>query len=146
MGKTYEEDRLFDIAFPLLKRIHRIPNDCKIRRHENIHGHEVDVFITWRSRGIPPLRSMVVELKQNDISKLIEQVVARRDLALWVYGVIGLPTYYVMDWILRKCPNVLPQLHQLGIGIITMDGDTPVALLRSRMTANVLSKYLKSEL
>ena len=49
--KRFKEDELFDRVFPILKRYHKIPKNHKVEFHKYLRGFEIDVYVTWRSRG-----------------------------------------------------------------------------------------------
>ena len=140
----YREDLLFEKAFPILKRVHRVSKDAKIQFHKRIHGLECDVVITWRSRGIYPIRSIIVELKEIDLLKMVEQLERRREFALWVYGVINLPVHEVVESILHPKYSLCDIIYKKGIGLISVFHEEPILIVRSRVISNVIAKYLEN--
>ena len=126
---TYEDD-LFDIVLPKLIELHNIENP-EIQRKKKINNLEIDVFIKWRpERG--PSRTLIAELKVRDIPKLIEQLLARRGLATWVYGVTSVPPREWIRYTLDN-PEHVRRLLDAGIGVIALERDeTPVVMLESR--------------
>jgi len=147
MKSRFKEDELFDKVFPILKRFHRIPKKHKVEFHKRLRGYEIDVYITWRSSGWPHIKSMIVELKEIDMPKLIDQVVRRRDLALFAYAVINIPVDKLFRWLIQYHLDLAHKLVDHNIGLITFDrSGNPVLLLRSdQSTRWILDKYLKGE-
>lgn len=208
----YAEDKLFDKAFPLLKRVHRIPRKHKVEWHKHLRGYEVDVYITWRShygslykkadkkntnlsseektvlktldkygslplkgivefsrlprrtvlktvntlikkrlikrKPITMLKSMVIELKENDIVKALDQALKRRNLALFTYVVINLKPAYLFRLLIQYHLSILQEAVNKGIGLISVAGGNPVLLLRAEMNINhghVLDDFMKEE-
>jgi len=142
----YAEDKLFDIAFPLLKRVHRIPSKHKVEWHKHLRGYEVDVYITWRSSGWPSFKSMVVELKENDIVKALDQALKRRSLALFTYVVINLKPAYLFRLLIQYHMDILQEAVNKGIGLISVSGENPVLLLRSEINTNwIIDSYFKGD-
>jgi len=208
----YAEDKLFDKAFPLLKRVHRIPRKHKVEWHRHLRGYEVDVYITWRShygslykkadkkntnlsseektvlktldkygslplkgivefsrlprrtvlktvntlikkrlikrKPITMLKSMVIELKENDIVKALDQALKRRSLALFTYVVINLKPAYLFRLLVQYHLGILKEAVNKGIGLISVAGGNPVLLLRAEMNINhghVLDDFMKEE-
>ena len=208
----YVEDQLFELAFPLLKRVHRIPRKHKVEWHKHLRGYEVDVYITWRShygslykktdkkntnlsseektvlktldkygslplkgivefsrlprrtvlktvntlikkrlikrKPITMLKSMVIELKENDIVKAFDQALKRRNLALFTYVVINLKPAYLFRLLVQYHLGILKEAVNKGIGLISVAGGNPVLLLRAEMNINhghVLDDFMKEE-
>lgn len=141
----FKEDRLFEKVFPLLKRTHRIPKKHKIEWHKHIRGYEIDVYITWNSRGWPSFKSMIVELKEIDMPKLVEQIVKRRNLALFAYAVINIPVDKLFTWLIKYHLDLAHKLVDHNIGLISFNrNNEPVLLLRSDMNTNwILDTYFK---
>ncbi|MHA1595656.1 MAG: hypothetical protein ACTSXX_13130 [Candidatus Baldrarchaeia archaeon] len=143
----YREDILFELAYPVLRKIHRIPQNAKITFHKRVHHLECDVFIIWKSRGIYPIKSMIVELKSIDIMKLVEQLIERRELALYVYGVIGVAPYVALELLTSRLLDDFLRMRELGIGLIAVEeNNRPVLLFRSFVHQNVLKKYFDGEI
>jgi len=208
----YVEDQLFELAFPLLKRVHRIPRKHKVEWHKHLRGYEVDVYITWRShygslykktdkkntnlsseektvlktldkygslplkgivefsqlprrtvlktvntlikkrlikrKPITMLKSMVIELKENDIVKALDQALKRRNLALFTYVVINLKPAYLFRLLIQYHLSILQEAVNKGIGLISVAGEKPVLLLRAEMNINrglVLDDFLREQ-
>ena len=204
----YVEDQLFELAFPLLKRVHRIPRKHKVEWHKHLRGYEVDVYITWRShygslykkadkkntnlsseektvlktldkygslplkgivefsrlprrtvlktvntlikkrlikrKPITMLKSMVIELKENDIVKALDQALKRRNLALFTYVVINLKPAYLFRLLIQYHMGILQEAVNKGIGLISVSGGNPVLLLRSEINTNwIIDNYFK---
>ena len=139
----YREDLLFEKAFPVIRRVHRIPKDAKIQFHRRIRGLECDVFITWRSKSIFPIKSILVELKEIDFLKMVDQLVRRREFALWAYGVINLPVHTIVEIMLNPKYELHEKIYGNGIGLISVFEDNPVLVIRSRVKGNVIAKYLE---
>lgn len=142
----FKEDGLFEKVFPLLKKQHRISKKCRVERHKFLRGFEIDVYITWKSRydyeygmdlqgnikrkTVYYPKSMIVELKQTDLPKLIEQVLKRRILALYTYAVINLPPRKVLRW-LGQHPDMFQKILDNDIGLISIEDEQPILLLES---------------
>ena len=204
----YVEDQLFELAFPLLKRVHRIPRKHKVEWHKHLRGYEVDVYITWRShygslykkadkkntnlsseektvlktldkygslplkgivefsrlprrtvlktvntlikkrlikrKPITMLKSMVIELKENDIVKALDQALKRRNLAPFTYVVINLKPAYLFRLLIQYHMGILQEAVNKGIGLISVSGGNPVLLLRSEINTNwIIDNYFK---
>jgi len=141
----YTEDKLFPLVYPLVKKVHGIPDDAAVQRHARLKGHEVDVYVTWRDtrglRGGVRTYSLLLELKVWDIPKLVKQLLARRELAMWVYGVTALYTREWLKYALKR-PQDVRALIDAGIGVITFAyNDVPVVLLESKVRPRYLIDY-----
>ena len=92
-----------------------------------------------------PVKSMIVELKEIDMPKLIEQIVKRRHLALFAYAVINIPVDKLFTWLIKYHLDLAHKLVNNNIGLISFDRDNePVLLLRSDMNTNwILDTFFK---
>ena len=91
------------------------------------------------------VKSMIVELKETDILDLVRQVVARRPFALYVYGVINLPSDYLLPLLLKYKEDALKNLINNRIGLVCFDRfGTPVLLLKSDYPPMTLMSYFLS--
>jgi len=94
-----------------------------------------------------PVKSMIIELKEIDMPKLIEQVVKRRHLALFAYAVINIPPVKLFPWLIKYHLDLAQQLVDHKIGLISFDKDgSPVLLLRSDENLQwALDKFFKNK-
>ena len=144
------EQELFDYVYPLIKQIHNIPDNAKIKRKTHIRGLEVDAYIEWRKfySNLNYYRnySLILELKISDIDKLLEQLLARRHLALWCYGVLDLSLNDIITYTLNHHEKMY-KIARAGIGLITMYNvngkPTPIILLRSKKRGNTLIEIIQ---
>jgi len=158
----FKEDELFDKVFPLLKRTHRISKDYKVEWHKRIQGFEVDVYITWKSRWYYyeendqgkirkrskyHLKSMILELKENDLPKVLDQAIKRRHLALFTYAVVNIPPDTLFTWLWKYYRKLGEQLLEKKIGLICFDKlGNPSMLLKSEENINLaLDKWFKKK-
>ena len=143
------EQELFDYVYPLIKQIHNIPDNAKIRRKTRIKGFEVDVYVEWgkfyNELKCYRIYNLILELKISDIDKLLEQLLARRRLALWCYGVLDLSVNDIIIYTLKHHEKMY-KIVKAGIGLITMYNDKPVILLRSKKRANTLIEIIQKTL
>jgi len=147
------EQELFDYVYPLVKQIHNIPDNAKIKRKTYIRGFEVDAYIEWK-RFYPNLKyyrnySLILELKISDIDKLLEQLLARKHLALWCYGVLDLSVNDIITYTLNHHDKMC-KVARAGIGLISMcnidNKPTPIVLLRSKKRSNTLIEIIQKTL
>ncbi len=115
------EDRLFDDKLiNLIESFHAVSVDRdSIRRRIYWNGYEIDVmFIAYtRGKGVP--RLFIIELKENDISRVLLQASKRSCLAHYTYAVINHQHWYIVDFIIRHWKALIPLIASSGIGIIS---------------------------
>ena len=88
---------------------------------------------------------MIVELKETDMPKLVDQVVKRRDLALFAYAVINIPVDKLFRWLIQYHLDLAEKLVRKNIGLISFNrNNKPVLLLKSDMNTNwILDNFIK---
>jgi len=89
---------------------------------------------------------MIIELKENDIVKALDQALKRRRLALFTYVVINLKPAYLFRLLIQYHLGILQEAVKKGIGLISVSGGSPVLLLRSELNRNwIIDNFLKNK-
>jgi len=151
-GSVYREDALLFHVLPVLMDIHGKDNywlepcfrDIDVYFHKKIFNEEIDVLITFiKEVHKPRMYKIIVELKESDLAKLVEQLLERRKYGTWAYGVIGLHPNTVLRMLMNN-PDRLKVLIDYGIGLIALYGEIPVVILESvrRKTPGTLEDIL----
>ena len=125
-----EDSYLSDELVSILARCHGLRSEW-LARHLLIDRLECDVVIFGLTRGYV-VRTIGVELKQNDVHKLAEQAIKRRKLFHYMYIVIG--EHWNTDMTIRTLHRYgyLSRLLSEGVGIITHEFGSPFIAVRSR--------------
>ena len=151
-GPVHGEDALLFHVLPVLMDIHGKDNywfkscfrDIDVYFHRRINNVEIDVMITFiKEVHKPRLYRIILELKETDLAKLVEQLLVRRKYGTWAYGVISLHPNTVLRMLMSN-PDRLRVLVDYGIGIIALYGEIPVVILESvrRKTPGTLEDIL----
>lgn len=138
-GRVYGEDALLFHVLPILIDIHGkdtytgkyVFDDIEVYVHKTWNNIEIDALVVF-TKKISTVRKykIVLELKETDFGKMIQQLLVRRNLGTWAYGVIGLEPNTVLRILLQNM-SWLKTLVEYGIGIISMYGNIPVVILES---------------
>ena len=138
-GTVYGEDALLFHVLPVLIDIHGrdaydrkyVFDDIEVYVHKTWNNIEIDALVVF-TKKISTVRKykIVLELKETDFGKMMQQLLVRRNLGTWAYGVIGLEPNTVIR-ILMQDVSRLKVLIEYGIGIISMYGNIPVVILES---------------
>ena len=81
---VYKEDSLFDDkVVSLISRVHNFKL-LYYRRHKRINHTEIDVYSVW-STPSGKRRTIILELKQTDFTKLVGQALNRREYGDYIY-------------------------------------------------------------
>ena len=130
-AKVNKEDRyLLDIAY-LIWLHHDISYDYKGILHYKFDNHEFDLVIVGKSREHKDWpRVALVEFKDSNFPKLVEQAVARKEYGHYVYVAYSGPLYEELPWRMDD----LQTLVQNGIGLIYtgVGARSPVLFLKAR--------------
>ena len=107
------ELELLDDALRVIEDVHGF-SLCNYVLGVRHGGPEIDVVAYFKTRSGKE-RTVILELKETDLPKLIKQLISRKHLGNYVYGVIGLPPYEVVSWI------DIDRVKQLGVGLISVN-------------------------
>ena len=145
-NRVNNEDALLFLALPVVMDIHGresgtyryVFQDVDVYVHSRIRGHEIDALILF-TKKISSIRrySILLELKEHDMGKLVKQLLKRRKFATWCYGVIDLGPNDVLH-ILFNNKWMLGEMMAHGIGLISMYGDIPIVILESTRTKTAI--------
>jgi len=128
MSNRYVEDALALPSLEIVSSTHRF-NLRKYKQHLRVGGIEVDLYAYFTTRsGVE--RTVLIELKDSDFTKLHKQLVDRVLMANYVYGSINIPAYVILHdnyW-----SKLLMDLYHMGIGLITWQLHHPQVLLKAK--------------
>ena len=109
-----------------------------VEHHRRLRGHEVDLLVTcWEvdfegnQRGRK--KTILVELKENKLEEVLEQALARRPLADYVYAAVNLPAADILSWMARH--GLAKDVLAAGVGVVSIRDN--LVLFRSYSRQNV---------
>jgi len=141
-NRNFKEERLLGKIIAIIKKEHNFSKVLKVRLHSKIENFECDAIVYFESENEKTMRTLEIEFKEQNIQKLVSQLLDRRKYFNYQYGVIFFKPYLVVDYLIRY--DWLKVFYEKGIGIIAVDNGIHY-ILKSKFQKCGLSKYEKVE-
>jgi len=124
---SFSDSLAFNHVYPLLEKLHKIPDDAKIEWDKEISGLKCNVIITWENGA----KSIILEFGRKNLVRTIKRLIERRKVALWAYAIVELPVHVIVSILLNPKLNLGAKVHEMGIGIISTYEAEPMLVVRS---------------
>jgi len=138
--RNFKEDRALGKVIAMIKNQYGFSKVLKVCLHSWIGGLECDSIVYFSTEnGV--VRTVEIEFKERDVSKLVRQLLMRRELFNYQYGVVYLELNYVVNYMMER--NYLKSLFDNGVGLIVFDENGTHHLLKSKFRKSGLEKWAK---
>jgi len=137
-NRNFKEERLLGKIIALIKKEHNFSKVLKVRLHTKIENYECDAIVYFETENEKTIRTLEIEFKEQNIQKLVSQLLDRREFFNYQYGVIYFKPYLVVDYLIRY--DWLKVFYEKGIGIIAVDNGIH-HILKSKFMKAGLGKW-----
>jgi len=111
---THLEDRFLHSCIDNICIYHNY-KATNIEMHKQFNGFEFDCFVTCKTPGNELPRTLGIELKDNNVEKVSDQALKRKDHVNLQYIVLNCSPMWVNDNV-----DVLKKLKDAGVGLVSL--------------------------